>query len=64
LGTHIPPTLDHTVDGTYPLSRPLLFYLPKEAEGTVKGFIDFVLSEKGQAIVGEMDFVPLTDKAV
>ncbi len=59
-GEFIAPTLESAIDKTYPLSRPLLFYLPGEAQGVVKEFIDFVLSEKGQTIVREMDFVPLT----
>ena len=58
-GEYAAPTLEHAIDGTYPLSRSLLFYLPGEPQGMVKEFIDFVLSEKGQTIVQEMDFVPL-----
>ena len=59
-GEFVAPNLEHAMDKTYPISRPLLFYLPGEAQGMVKEFVDFVLSEKGQTIVREMDFVPLT----
>lgn len=58
-GEYVDPTVDHALNGTYPLSRPLFFYLPSEPKGTVKAFIDFVLSEKGQAVVLDMHFVPL-----
>lgn len=56
----VTPSVETAMDGTYPLSRPLLFYVPGELQGTVKEFVDFVLSEKGQQIVLEMQFVPLT----
>jgi phosphate transport system substrate-binding protein len=59
-GEYVTPNLEHAMDKTYPISRPLLFYLPGEPEGVVKEFVDFVLSEKGQTVVREMDFVPLT----
>lgn len=55
----VPPTLDNALNGTYPLSRPLYFYLPGQPQGAVKQFVDFVLSEKGQAVVLDMHFVPL-----
>lgn len=58
-GPFVSPTLETTMDKSYPLSRSLLFYTGREPEGTVKNFIDFVLSEEGQEIVRIMDFVPL-----
>ncbi|OGW89373.1 MAG: hypothetical protein A3A73_01265 [Omnitrophica bacterium RIFCSPLOWO2_01_FULL_50_24] len=61
-GAYIEPTLDHVTDGTYPLARPLYFYLPKTPSGIVKDFVDFVLSEKGQSVVLDMGFVPLQTK--
>jgi phosphate transport system substrate-binding protein len=60
-GTYVAPSLENAVNHTYPLSRSLLFYLPGEPEGMVQEFVDFVLSEKGQTIVREMDFVPLSE---
>ena len=57
--TFVTPSLKNALDESYPLSRPLLFYLPGEAKGVVKQFIDFVLSEKGQSIVLDMHFVPI-----
>lgn len=57
--TYVAPNVEDALNGTYPISRPLLFYLPDEPVGAVKQFIDFVLSEKGQSIVLDMNFVPL-----
>ncbi len=46
-------------DGSYPLSRPLFFYLPKPPEGQVKAFIDWVLSPSGQSLVSEVGYFPV-----
>ncbi|MFA5167105.1 MAG: phosphate ABC transporter substrate-binding protein [Candidatus Omnitrophota bacterium] len=62
-GPFVLPSLDTAMNKTYPVARPLLFYTGREPQGTVKSFIDFVLSKKGQEIVRTMDFVPLGDKA-
>ncbi|MCL2484473.1 MAG: phosphate ABC transporter substrate-binding protein [Endomicrobia bacterium] len=45
--------------GKYPYSRPLFFYTNGDPKGMVKDFIDFLLSDDGQKIVGEEGFVPL-----
>lgn len=58
-GPFVTPSLETTMNKTYPLARPLLFYTEKEPEGTVKNFLDFVLSDEGQEIVRVMDFVPM-----
>ncbi len=54
------PTIADVRAGNYPVSRALHFYLPQAPSAEVKKFIDFVLSPEGQAIVLEMDFVPIT----
>ena len=56
---YVSPSADSALNGAYPLSRPLLFYLPRQPKGIVKQFVDFVLSQEGQAIVLDMHFVPL-----
>lgn len=49
-------------DGIYPLSRYLYCYTNGKPKGAVKDFINFVLSEKGQQIVKEMEYIPLNEK--
>ncbi len=56
---YIYPTIDNVMAGTYPISRPLYLYTPSEPQGHVKQFIDYALSSEGQAIVTEIDFVPV-----
>jgi phosphate transport system substrate-binding protein len=53
------PTVEDAASQNYPLSRPLHFYLPGEPTEIVQNFINFVLSEQGQDIVLDMEFVPL-----
>ena len=55
----IPPTVDHVISGDYPISRPLYIYVNGDAKPDVKKFMDYILSPEGQAIVSEMDFVPI-----
>jgi len=47
------------MDKSYEISRPLFFYTSGEPKGLAKEFINFVLSDAGQRIVMEIDFVPL-----
>ncbi len=51
---------DTTLNGTYPISRPLYMFTPGWPEGDALNFINFVLNpEKGQKYVAEAGFVPL-----
>ena len=51
---------DATVrDGTYPLARPLFFYLRSKPSGAIKSLIDWVLSTEGQAIATKVGYYPL-----
>ncbi len=56
---NIAPSNETVRDGTYPISRFLYMITNGEPQGLAKDFIDFVLSQDGQAIVGEQGFVPL-----
>lgn len=55
----IAPTIDNVINGTYPISRPLFLYTNGQPQGAVKDFLDFTLSDEGQRIVKETDFVPV-----
>jgi phosphate transport system substrate-binding protein len=46
-------------DGTYPLSRPLFFYLRPKAAPAIQSFTDWVLSPEGQAIVVKVGYFPI-----
>jgi phosphate transport system substrate-binding protein len=56
---YIYPTPEDVISGKYPISRPLYLYTNGKPAGVVKDFIDYALSDEGQKIVLETDFVPL-----
>jgi phosphate transport system substrate-binding protein len=53
------PSVKTALDGTYPISRPLLFYTNGAPTGVVKAFIDYCISTEGQKKVTEVGYVPL-----
>ncbi len=53
-------TPETTLDGTYPISRPLFMFTNGWPKGDALNFINYVLNpSKGQKLVGEVGFVPL-----
>ncbi|MEL7067405.1 MAG: PstS family phosphate ABC transporter substrate-binding protein [Cyanobacteria bacterium J06581_3] len=64
-GECITPTLETIADGSYnPMSRPLFFYVKKEAYDTkpqVKAFVDYKLDPANGGLVQEAGYVPLPD---
>ena len=55
----IAPDEAHVKDGSYPLSRPLFFYLRNKPTGDAGAFVDWVLSAAGQAIVTKVGYYPI-----
>ena len=53
----VPAEVETVRSGTYPLLRPLTMATKGEPAGLAAEFIEFVLSEAGQAIAAEEDFV-------
>ena len=58
-GPYVPPSIDTVNDGTYPVARPLYMYTRGEPTGAIKDYLEWILSDDGQAIVAELGFVPL-----
>jgi phosphate transport system substrate-binding protein len=55
----VAPDLKTVQDGSYPLSRPLFFYLRNKPSGNIKAFTDWVLSADGQALVDKVGYYPI-----
>lgn len=55
----IEPTEENIRNNKYPISRYLYFYSLEPAKGTIKIFIDWVLSPQGQSIVRKSGYIPL-----
>ena len=53
------PSLANVQNGTYALARPLYLYARGEPSGAAKDYIDWILGPEGQAIVQELDFIPV-----
>jgi outer membrane protein OmpA-like peptidoglycan-associated protein len=50
---------DETItDGSYPIARPLLFYVRANPSAEVRDFVAFVQSDAGRQIVAQTGFVP------
>lgn len=57
--TAFAPSVENTLNHTYPIARPLFMYTLGEPAGTVKAYLDWVRSPAGQKIVVESGYVPL-----
>lgn len=55
----IEPSEKTVQNDTYPITRYLHFFTSKTPKGSVKEFIDWVLSPEGQKIVKQSGFIPL-----
>ncbi|MDP2918879.1 MAG: PstS family phosphate ABC transporter substrate-binding protein [Dehalococcoidia bacterium] len=53
-------SVEASLNGTYAVSRPLLFYTNGAPTGIIKAFIDYCLSAEGQKKVTEVGYVPLS----
>ncbi|TAL18308.1 phosphate ABC transporter substrate-binding protein [bacterium] len=55
----VAPTLESAKNKTYPISRSLQMYTLGEPQGAVKKYIDWILSDAGQAIVEQSGYVSI-----
>ena len=53
------PTLQNTLDGSYPIARPLFMYTNGEATGEIKAYLDWILSDEGQCIIANIGYAPV-----
>jgi phosphate transport system substrate-binding protein len=58
----VAPSIESTLDKSYPISRPMFVYTAGEPKADVKTYIDWLLSDAGQAILKEQGYVPLPKK--
>ena len=53
------PTMETAADGSYPIARPLFFYVKGQASAHVTEFVDWALGPAGQKILQDVGFVPV-----
>lgn len=58
-GRALPPTTEHIATGKYPLSRPLFVLTNGDPTGESRTMIDYLLSERGQALVRKHGYLSL-----
>ena len=59
-GDYVLPSIETVNDATYPIARDLYMYTAGEPTGTVKIYLDWIItSEDAQDIVKELGFVPI-----
>ncbi len=56
------PTFDNIADGSYPVSRPLYFYVKKAHVGRIPGMVEYVTEFTSEAAMGEEGY--LADKGL
>ena len=59
----VPPSVENTLNHTYPLARPLFVYTLGAPEGEIKRFVEWMLSPAGQHLVEESGYVPVAAPA-
>ena len=52
------PSIETTLDKTYPIARPMFVYTAGEPAPHIKAYIDWILGPEGQAILKEQGYVP------
>jgi phosphate transport system substrate-binding protein len=59
-GPYMLPSIATVNDKSYPIARDLYMYTNGEPTGTVKGYLDWILSPEAQQIVADLGFVPIS----
>lgn len=58
-GAYVLPSIPTVNDKTYPIARDLYMYTDGQPQGTLKEYLDWILSPEAQEIVAELGFVPV-----
>ncbi len=53
------PSTASAADKTYPIARPLFMYTNGEAQGAIKTYLDWVMSDTGQCIIAGKGYAPV-----
>lgn len=56
-----PTNFSNIINGNYSITRPLYQYVDGKPQGGVKDFIMYELSERGQTIIGENGYFPISN---
>ena len=59
-GAYVLPSIATVNDKSYPIARDLYMYTNGQPTGTVKTYLDWILSSEAQQIVADLGFVPVS----
>ena len=59
-GKYVIPSTETVSDGSYPISRDLYWFFNGKPTGELKALVNWALSEEGQKVAEEIDYVPLS----
>lgn len=59
-----PPTVENTISGKYPLSRPLYIYTRAQLTPAVEAYLRWILAAAGQQVLQGAGYVPLSPREV
>lgn len=59
----VAPTVETVKSGDYAIARPFNIATGADVSATAQDFIDYILSQEGQAVVEENGYIPLDDAA-
>ena len=57
----ITPSAETVNSGAYPIARDLYMYTNGQPEGSIKDYLDWIMTAEAQEIVKELGFVPIID---
>lgn len=58
-GKCVSPSIATAVDKTYPIARPLFMYTNGEPKGSIKKYLSWIKSDKGQCIILKKGYAPM-----
>ncbi len=58
-GECVAPSTETAIERSYPIARPLFMYTRGAAEGAVKEYLDWILSDAGQCIIADKGYAPV-----
>jgi phosphate transport system substrate-binding protein len=63
-GKAVLPSIESAVNGEYPIARPLFMYTAGQPQGSIKQYLDWILSSEGQQILHDKGYAPVNTAAL
>ena len=55
------PAVQTAIEGSYPISRPLLMYTAGQPIGAIRDYMDWILSDAGQCVIQQRGYAPVRE---